>query len=154
MCNPAIIGLVGTVASGAMQAKASADQASYDQGVAEYNAAVDRNTAQDVRNQATIVENEERQRAQQLRSKQRAVAASRGVDVDFGTPFDLQQDTEMIGEINALRIRDNAEDRAQALETQAGMSISAGDAAVQQARLRGLSTTVGTAGAVASKWYE
>jgi len=151
MCSFALVGLVGTLASGVMQAKASSDQANYQQGVAEYNAAVDKNMAESVRDKAVVVENDERQRAAQLHSKQRAIAASRGVDVDSGTPLDLQQDTEMIGEINALRIRQSAEDQASALETQAGLTLAEGKAAAYQGRLKSTATLIGTAGSVAGQ---
>lgn len=165
MCSPMLVVAGATVLSGAMSAKASIDQGRYQRGVAEYNAAVDRNRAIEIKNKAIVQETEERQKAQQMSSRQRVIAASRGVEVGFGSPLSLIEDTERIGEINALRIRKGAQQQATALETQADLTESAGQQAQTQSRLGALSTVIGTGasvagqlstqpGKVAPKWYQ
>jgi len=155
---PYIVSAVGAVGS----AKAQMDQASYDRGVAEYNAGVEENRATSIENKAIVAETEERTKAQQLVSSQRAAAAARGAQVDFGTALDLTEDTELIGEINALRIRETAEDEAAALRESAKLRRAAGAAGETQATTGALSTVFSTAGrlgtqsnigSVDSKWY-
>ena len=149
MCEPTTAMMVMTTVSGAMSAKAQYDQGQYQKGVAEYNAAVDRNKAVEVKNKANTQESAERQKAQQLLSKQRAIAASRGATVDFGTVLDITEDTEMIGEINARRVREGGEAQVTALEGQATLGLSAGNNAASQGSMGAIGTLLGTAGTVA-----
>jgi hypothetical protein len=164
MCNPAVVLVVAQVASGALSAKASADQGRYNRSVAEYNAAVDKNRAEEIKSKANIAESEERQRTQQLSSRQRVTAAARGVEIGFGTPLALTEGTERIGEISALRIRKGAEEQASALQTQAELTEAGGRQAERQGRIGAAATLIGSAGAaagalstpgkVAPKWFQ
>lgn len=149
MCEPTTIALAAMAVAGGISAKASYDQGVHAKKVDEYNARVDENSAKEVRNKARIAENEERQKAAELVSRQRAVFAARGVNVDTGTALKVQEDTDLIGKVNAMRVRQNAEQQAQALETQAYLTKKEGKNAKRQGTMKAISTLIGTAGSVA-----
>jgi hypothetical protein len=93
-----------------------------------------------------------------LKSSQRAGFAARGVALDEGSPLAILQDTDMMGEMDALTIRDNAEKEAWGARMQ-GANYSS-DSAMLSARAGAESSTGAAfgslltgAGAVASSWY-
>lgn len=66
-------------------------------------------------------------RARNLRGEQRAAFASQGVDVGSGTALDLQNETSLLGTIDAEQTRKNAFREAWGIRTQAGNQRLAGD---------------------------
>ena len=153
MCSAGLVGAAAAIISGAITAKSQVDQARYEKDVADYNAAVDRNQAVEVRNEATIQENEERQRAFELISRQRAVLASRGANIDFGTALQIQEDTALIGEVNAMRIRETGEEQATALESRAELTEKTGDFALKQGYWNATGTMIGAIGQATSMGF-
>lgn len=145
MCHVAVY-YVAMAASAAMAAKSSYDQGQYQKKVGEYNARVAENQATDERAKATEAMSEERTKAMQLRATQRAAAAARGVEIDYGTALNIQEDTEMIGRINAQRIDRYGDQRQEALTSEALMARSAGDNAVRQGSMKAVGSLIGAAG--------
>ena len=148
MCHPAVAYAAMAIA-GAISAKASYDQGKFSKGVSEYNARVDQNAAQEVRNKGRIAESEERQRAMEFQSRQRAVLAARGVNIDSGTALQVQEDTGLVGEVNAMRIRQNTEQQASALREQAVLTRAEGKNAKRQGTAKAVSSIIGSIGAAA-----
>ena len=138
----------GLTAAGQISQGRAADDA------AKYNARVDENRATEVQNRAISLESEERQKAAEFRGRQRAILAARGVSVDTGTALRIQEDTELLGEINAMRIRESTESQVGALETSASLTRSQGRSALRQGALGGFATVAAGAGRVADKWHQ
>ena len=119
MCSFAAASLaltaVGTVQSYMGQkAQGKAEQQMY-----EYQAAVDRNNAQIAEWQAVDAEKrgkeeERRQRllTQQKKGTQRTAFAAAGIDLGSDNVAETLADTEMLGELDALTIRSNAQREA------------------------------------------
>jgi hypothetical protein len=157
MCTPTVQ-VVMMIASIAMQAKASSDMADFEEGKAEYNARVAENVAQKTISAGVEKENIQRQKTAQLLSKQRAQLGAAGVDIGSGTAFQLQEDTAMLGEADALRIRTGALEEASALMTKSELIKSEGEYAQIAGRskvtgsiLSGGAKIAGTG--VADKWF-
>ncbi len=164
----ATMGSIGTglqvagMVSGAFGAynQSKATQQAYD-----YQAAVNRNNAQIAEWQAQDsitrgqkAEQSQRLKTAQLQSSQRAAFAARGVALDEGSPLNILNDTDYMGELDALTIRDNAAKEAWGHRTQ-GANYS-NDSAMLSARADAespLGSAAGTlltgAGAVADSWY-
>lgn len=152
MCEPTTmmyIALAATAATGAASAKASYDQGQYQKKVGEYNARVAENQATEERAKATEAMSEERTKAMQLRATQRAAAAARGVEIDYGTALNIQEDTEMVGRINAQRIDRYGDQRQEALTSEALMARSAGSNAARQGNMSAAGSLIGAAGSMA-----
>lgn len=141
MCEPVTIMTVASVAltaastySQVQSQKATAKnqkaQGEYSQSVAEYNARVTENEAQSVINSGVEAENAQRQETAQLLSRQRAQLGASNVDIGSGSALQLQQNTETMGEADALRIRSNYTDQANALKQQAYLTGIDGDNAL------------------------
>ena len=158
MCTPEIQA-AAAVGSMFMSVTSNIQQGRFSKSTAEYNARVNQNQAQEVRNQGVEAENIQRRKTAELQSKQRAQLGAAGVDLGSGSPLQLLTDTERLGEIDALRIRSNTESQAQALETgaslinaQGGYARTAGNNAAVGSVLTGVSDFIDTG--VADKWYQ
>jgi hypothetical protein len=163
------LGQIGTglqiagVASGVMGA---ARQAETNKNAYEYQAAVNRNNAQyaewqaqDALTRGAKAEQSQRLKAAQLKSSQRASLAARGVALDEGSPLSILQDTDYMGEMDALTIRDNAAKEAWGARVQAGnyrsdSTMLSNRAAAESPSSAAFGTFLTGAGAVASSWYD
>ena len=159
MCEPAtIVMAVTAIAGAAMSAQQQRQQGQFQKGVAEYNAQVAENEATETRNKGTEEENKQRRRTAELLSKQRAQLGASGIELGSGSALQLQEDTETLGEVDALRIRSNFSGRAGALDTSAGLTRTKGGFAEEQGRSAATGTLLsGVAGVaktgVADKWF-
>jgi len=134
-------------------------------GAYEYQAAVNRSNstlaewqARDAITRGQKAEQQQRLKAAALRSTQRASFAARGMALDEGSPLSILQDTEFMGEQDALTIRDNAAREAWGYRVQAGNYAS--DAAMLSSRAEAespvsaaVTSLLTGAGSVASSWH-
>ena len=158
MCDPVTITAAVAVASAGFSAHQSIQQGKYQKGVAEYNAAVTENEAQETRNQGVEAENIQRRKTAELLSKQRAQPGASTVDLSSGSALQLQADTETLGEADALRIRSNYDSQYGSLQSSASLTKNQGSAAEKAGYTNAVGSILGGAGAVAGsgvadKWF-
>jgi hypothetical protein len=153
-----VAGLVSGALGASRQSEATQQAYNYQAAVNKNNAQVAEWQAQDALQRGTKAEQAQRLKVAQLKSSQRAGFAARGVALDEGSPLAILQDTDMMGEMDALTIRDNAEKEAWGARMQ-GANYSS-DSAMLSARSGAESPTGAAfgslltgAGAVASSWY-
>ena len=159
MCEVTTVMAVLSVASTAFAVNANIQQGKYRKGVAEYNARVKENEAQEVRRAGVEEENIQRRKTAELLSTQRAKLGASGIDLDSGSAFQLQQDTATLGEVDALRIRSNFETRADALGTGALLTRQQGGYAQRAGTNQAVGTLLGGTAqvldtGVADKWFK
>ena len=159
MCEPSTIMAVVAVASAAFSARTQVKQGKYQKGVAEYNARVAENEAEETRRIGVEEENIQRQRTAELLSRQRAQLGAAGVELGTGSALQLQESTITLGEADALRIRSGVESRIGALGTSAELTGQQGEFAQQAGQSEAVGTLLGgTATAldtgVADKWFK
>lgn len=99
-----IMGTAGAI----QQGQATASAARYNAQVQEMNATLADRKAKDALDRGAVDEQRKRQRVAQLRGQQVAGMAANGVDVSFGSPLDTIVDSSVLGELDALTIRTNA----------------------------------------------
>jgi hypothetical protein len=145
MCDPVTAALVLTAAAGGVTAYSQVQQGHNARDVARYNAREMENQATNTRNKGTEEENIQRQKTAELLSRQRAQLGANGIDIDSGSAADLQQDTEILGEIDALRIRTNYADEAATIDRQAGLTKLQGENANRAGKLSAFGTVLTTA---------
>lgn len=149
MCNP----IAAAVAMAGVQMYSSAEQGKADYAVAKYNARQQENQAIRTRNKGTEEENRLRQATAEKVSRQRAQLAAGGVDVGAGTAVNIQEGSLSVGEADALTLRNNYQQEAQAMDDQASLTLLTGRNARRMSYLRGLaggaSSGVSTYGALA-----
>ena len=162
MCEPTTIMAVTTIAAAGFTANQQRKQGRFQKATADYNARVSENEAEEVRNAGVEQENIQRRRTAELLSKQRAQLGAANVDLSSGSALQLQEETQALGEADALRIRSNFENKAAALDTGAGLTQSegafaqsAGETAAVGTILSGSGTAVGQANStgVSSRWF-
>src|SRR5579859_2255368 len=116
-----IISLVATAGSAIMGAVGAEQQAKAQAAAASYNAQVARNAATYETEQGQVqAEAQQRQRAA-LTGRQRAMFGAMGVDVNTGSPLDIQSDTYTFGKLNEATALSNANRAAWGYSTQAGL---------------------------------
>lgn len=158
MCEPTTIMAAVAVVSGAFTAQQQRAQGKFQKGVADYNARVAENEAEETRAAGVERENIQRRRTAELISKQRAQLGAANVDIGSGSALQLQEDAEILGEADALRIRSNFERRAGSLDTSAALTETQGEFAESAGRNAAVGTLLSSAGkaldtGVADKWF-
>jgi len=153
-----IAGVVNGAFGASRQAEATQNAYNYQAAVNRNNAQIAEWQAQDAVTRGAKAEQTQRLKAAQLKGSQRAAFAARGVALDEGSPLAILQDTDYMGEMDALTIRDNAAREAWGHRTQ-GANYS-GDASMLSARAdaespsgAAFNTLLTGAGAVADSWY-
>ena len=84
--------------------------------------------------------------------RQRAVYAAGGLDVNTGSPLDIQADTAQMGRLNSLTIRNNAARQAYGYQASANLDTAEAQNYQQAGDTAMLGSLIGTAGSVGSKW--
>lgn len=149
MCNP-VIGFMA--ASAVVSAIGARGQAQAARNAAQMNQNIAEVQAQD----ATMRGEQEAQainrNARQTVGAQRAAYAARGVDLTYGTPADVIDQTDFFGQADATTVRNNAAKEAWGYRAR-GAGFAAEAANSSPNRAAGLSL-LGSAGSVASSWYK
>lgn len=125
----AIVAAVATAASAGTAAYSAVAAGENAKETADYNARVAENAARDASERGAIAAAEQRAKARQMMARQNAAMSAGGVDASTGTPLDLQTETAGIGELDALRIVNNAQRQAAGYQAQAGLEQLRGNAA-------------------------
>lgn len=133
MCEPttlmvAAVGLsaisAGVSAYGAYTQQDAANKAAeYNAKVAERNKTIADMQAEQVKKQGEIDARNYKQQVSALKGSQRAGYAGSGVLVDAGTPFQVGEDTSVLGELDAMTIKRNAARQAWGYQVQ-GMNYA------------------------------
>lgn len=148
----------GMSAYGSYQSsKANKAATAYQAGVSANNAQIAQWQAQDALQRGATAEQQQRLRTAQLKGSQRARLAASGVALDYGSALNILEDTDYMGEQDALTVRNNAAKEAWAYRNQAAGALS--DSSMLQSRanaespgLAGFSSLLTGAGLVASRW--
>lgn len=149
MCSPMLL----TIGASAMQAKAAIDEGKYQAGVDRYNARVAENRAQEIRNVGTEKELKQREATAQLLSHQRVQLGAANVALGSGSAQQLQHDTQLLGEADAMRIRHNTDINFQSSMQQSKLFQSQAAADEAAGRNKAIGSLLTGASAVATKWY-
>lgn len=133
MCGPALplVAAGMAVVSTGIGALSANAQAQYRAKIAERNAAMDREAAQ----QSILNTREEAlahyRKVSDLKGQQRAIAAANGVDLGFGTAADVLADTEMLSREDVARIYKQGAERTRGFEISASNSMGEASASRQ-----------------------
>lgn len=168
MCTPqaAMIGL--TAASTVFGAYSSYQQGQYQSDVSNYNAQVSRNNAivqerlaQDAIQRGERDELQHRLQVAKQKGNQRASYAGSGVDISSGSPLIVAEDTDALGELDALTIRSNAEREAYShrvgasnYQNQAELDELQGDIYQSAGTSNAVGTLLTGSGRVSEQWYK
>lgn len=149
MCDPVTATTLAVLAGGT-QMYSQIEQGKQTRAVANYNARELENQATRTRNKGVEEENIQRQRTAELRAQQLARIGAAGVDAETGSAADLLQDTDILGEVDALRIRQNFQDEANQIDRQAELTLQQGKNAERTRYISAIGTALSTAATVGS----
>ncbi len=126
MCEPVTLAIAATAVSAAGSIVSGVNQSNqmrYGARVAEANAAMDRAAAQDAIDRGAKEEQRQYRKNAQVQGQQRVALAANGLEVDFGSAGDIQDDAKMIGWEDASTIRQNAIREAKGYEISAANNV-------------------------------
>lgn len=158
MCEPTTIAIIASAAATAAQGFQAKQKGKFQNQVAKFNARQSENEAERTRTVGVEEENKARRATAELISRQRAQLGAAGVVVGAGSALQLQEDAATLGEVDALRIRSNFEQRAEALELGAELTRAQGKQAERAGRRQFGISLLAAGGAVlgsgvADKWF-
>ena len=149
MCEPTTWLIIGTTVIGA-GAQIATGQAQ--QSAANANARVQEIMAADAIDRGNAAEASQRRRTAALKGQQAARFGASGGEINTGSSLEILADTAQFGELDALRIRSNAEREEFAFLSGAAISRSQGKNAATTANLSAFGTLLGGAGKVSARW--
>lgn len=147
MCEPTTIAIAAmsmAAVSGGMQAYSQHQTGKFNNAMAEQNAKIQTQAAEDAAGRGAIEANAAKQNASLMAGSQRAAMAAGGVDVGSGSALDLLSDTARGGELDALIARNNAARESYGLQVSAADSLARGRMARQQGNMGAVSTILTT----------
>lgn len=155
MCEPttlAVASLVLTGIGGVTTYRAQRAAADTAEQIAEQNAGIARQQAEQERQIGNIEEERQLRRVRAALGTQRATLAANGLDINTGTALDLQAETAGFGMADALNIRTNALRRAWGFEVDAVNSTNEGRARAAGYRNDAMGTLITTGASLAGDW--
>lgn len=151
MCWMVAIPMAMAVVGGMIQAKGQTENAAFQSDLLQKNAAYKNQTADETINAGNTSADWQRVRTAQAVGTQRTAQAANGIDVNSGSAALLQDDTAMIGELDALTIQNNAAREAYGYRVQAandinnaGQTVRNGKTAATGSILGGLGSAFGS----------
>lgn len=153
MCEPTTIALVATAISGTMSAVGAYQQGQVAKQVGRNNQIMAEYAAADALRRGEQEAQAVQRKAAQLKGSQRALMASKGLDLSSGTPADILDTTDFFAESDVNTVRYNAKKDAWSSRVQGAQARAEGDAKARQGNLAAVGTLIGTGGSVADKWY-
>lgn len=118
------IGTAASVYGKIQEGKAQSNQLKYQSAVDRNNQIISTRQADDAIQRGKIEEENVRRRTQAIKGEQRAAYAANGIDLGSDAVVDTLADTAMLGELDALTTRSNAEREAYGFKVQ-GMNYGA-----------------------------
>ena len=147
MAIPAAIAIGGSL----LQAKGQTEDAAFQSNLMNQNAAFKNDTANETINAGDTAADWQRVKAGQAIGTQRSAQAANGIDVNSGSSALIQDDTAMLGELDALTIQNNAAREAYGYRVQAandinnaGQTVRNGKTAATGSILGGLGSAFGS----------
>ncbi len=119
MCWMALIPVAIAMVGGMMGAQNAKQEGAFNSSMLTGNAALKDQAAQETINAGDTSADWQRVRTGQAVGTQRSVQAANGIDVNSGSAAQLQDDTAMLGELDALTIQNNAAREAYGYKVQA-----------------------------------
>jgi hypothetical protein len=151
VCSPTIALVALAAGSGALSTYSTFQQASAAKQTAKVNATLADRAAADALARGEKQAMDLRRQGSLMMGSQRAALAARGLDLQEGTPADLQDQTDFFSQSDQATARTNARKEAAGYMTQAG-GYRTQASAINPALSAG-GTLLGSASAVAGHWY-
>lgn len=150
----AIASLVGTVGSSFVQGAGVQQQAEANAEASMYKAAVAQINAKMVRQQAQNDVFAQQLKTKSIIGQQKAIQGASGVDVNTGSPVDVRASAAQMGMLDAITILENAERKAYGYETQAKLDTMTAENYKKAGDIGLLGSALAGATSVGDKWLK
>jgi len=146
------LSIASTVVGGVFSAIGQQRQAEAQANAANYNAAVARNAALFAQQQGEVNAQAADRRTAAMIGRQRAAYAAGGLDVNSGSPLDIQADTAQFGRLNSLTIRNNAARQAYGYQANAKLDAASASNYESAGNTAMIGSLIGAGTSVGDKW--
>lgn len=148
------VSLATTVVGGIFSAIGQQRQAQANANAANYNAAVARNAATYAQQAGEIRAQASDRATAAAVGRARAVAAAGNLDVNFGSPLDIQAGNAAMGRFNSMTIRNNAAREAWGQNAQANLYDFEGQNDITAGNYAAAGSLIGAGTSVGDKWSQ
>lgn len=152
MCWMAAIPAALAIGQGVMGAQGAKAQGAFQSAMGQQNAAYKMQAADDALVRGGITADEQRKKTSQTIGSQRTGFAGNGIDVNSGTAAIVQDDTAMLGELDALTLANNAAREAYGYQVGAQNDLMNAGYAQSTAKSNALGSILGGASSAASSY--
>lgn len=115
---------------------------------ADFNAEMQKRTADDALQRGSIDAADKRQETRQMIARQHAAQAASGFDTTQGTAGLIMDETAGMGELDALKILNNAQRQASGLKASAELEMFKGNAASSAGKMNAAGSVISSASTV------
>lgn len=150
----AIASLVVGVVSAGVGAYSAVQAGENAKDVADYNSEMQRRAALDANQRGSADAADKRQEVRRIIARQHAIMGAGGFDPNSGTNLSLMAETAGQGELDALKIRNNAARQAAGLNAQADLTTAQGNAALSAGQMNATGSILGGLGNVGLASYK
>ncbi len=149
----ATIAAVSAVAGAGIAGYSAYESGQSQKHAADYNSTVMKQNALAAEQQGSVAAAEHQQKVKQLESTQITQGAASGINTATGTALQISTETAGTGELDALRILNNAQRTASGLNSQAAIEEYKGNAAATGGALTAAGTLIGGVASAGSGYY-
>jgi len=148
------IAVISGVVGGVSSAYSQYQTGKYNNQVAANNKIIADRQAEDSLRRGRTAEAEHRRKVEDLKGSQKVAFGAGNIQLGSGTPLDVLEGTAVMGEIDALTIRDNARREAYGYQVQGMNAQAQGRLDKYQGTTGAVGSLLTSAGSVAGKWYD
>ena len=164
----AVIGMASSVAGGIIgaqgaeyQGQAQANMYNYQAAVARLNQQIAQQNADYEKEVGEVQAQEQGMKTRQVVGQERAAYGAGNIDVNSGSPMAVQRSELAVGQESQAIIRSNAAHRAYAAEVQGMQDVAQANiydysarTSLDAAKINAMSSIIGAAGSVSTKWIQ
>lgn len=150
---PAALALGASVAGTAMSAGSMYQQSKVQEATARNNAISAEYAAQDAQRRGEEEANAIQRKGAALKSSQRVSLASKGLDLQYGTAADLQDQVDFFTQSDVATTRTNADRESSNIRARGQQALAMGKADALNSMYGAAGSLLGGAASVSDKWY-
>lgn len=148
----ATVSLISTVASAGMSAFSAYQSGQYQSAVARNNAMIAQQRADAARMQGLVEAQQQDYKTRAVLGQELAQQGASGIDISGRSAEDVRASTAMLGRLDALTKRNNAEREAYGFEIKKADYLADAEAKSSAGTMNAIGSLIGGAGSVSDKW--
>jgi hypothetical protein len=149
-----VLSIAATLVGAGISAIGAEQQAKANAAAANYNAQVAKNASIFAQQQGVVEAEKQQREAAMVIGKDRAAAAASGIDVNSGSPLDIQADNYVTGKLNEATALNNASRNAWGYATQSNLYGMEAQSDLTAGNYNAAGALIGGASELSNRWSQ